>query len=102
MSAGIEAAIALHWWKVCLGILGGLLGFKFQKDYNEKEERLKKLETACVRLSEQNISDKGRITNLETITKQLIEDREKINDIHTSVAVIQTEIVHLKEGKNNA
>lgn len=98
MSSGLEAAIAIHWWKVCLGALATFLGFKFQKSYSEKEERLKNLETKHTELSEAHIEQRGRLNVLEDMHREYVESQKKINEIHTTVEVIKTEVKHLKEG----
>ena len=99
MSAGIEAVIALHWWKACIGIIATLLGFKFQKSLTDKEERLKNLENKTTLLSETLIEEKMRILNLEETLKQSVANSTKLNEIHTSVEVIKTKINHLEEGR---
>lgn len=99
MSAGIEAAIALHWWKACIGIIATLLGLKFQKSLTDKEERLKNLENKTTLLSETLIEEKMRVSNLEEMLKQSVANSTKLNEIHTSVEVIKTKINHLEEGR---
>lgn len=99
MSAGIEAAIALHWWKACIGLIATLLGLKFQKSLTDKEKRLENLETKTALLSDTLIEEKMRVNNLEEMLKQSIANSAKLHEIHTSVEVIKTKINHLEEGR---